>query len=174
MTVELGSPLKAMIKNVGIDVAIGYGIYLFVAVFVSVISTNGFIDIKLTLADLLGGDMAHAAVADGSVNGVFLVLLATATIAVPHFWKHKLASLAYAVPLLVTACGLWPLYEQHNAEYEAIEALGELGRMTGQSVEMLVDSTGGPFDNLGIGAWVLIATVLFLAFRGVTRVIGRA
>ena len=30
--------------------------------------------------------------------------------------------------------------------------------------------TGGPFDNLGIGAWILIATVLFLAFKGVTRV----
>ena len=174
MTGEPGSHLKAMIENVGIDVAIGYGIFLFVAVFVSVISTNGFIDIKLTLADLLGGDMARAAVADGSGNGVFLVLLATATIAVPYFWKHKLASLAYAVPLLVTACGFWPLYEQHNAEHEAIEALGELGRMTGQSAEQLVDSTGGPFDNLGIGAWVLIATVLFLAFRGVTRVVGRA
>ena len=29
-------------------------------------------------------------------------------------------------------------------------------------------------DNLGIGAWVLIATVLFLAFKGVTRAVGRA
>ena len=173
MTADPVSRLKAMIENVGIDVAIGYGLFLFVAVFVSVISMAGFIDIKVTLADLLGGDMAHAAVADGSWRGIIVVFLATATIAVPHFWKHKLASLAYAVPLLVTAFGFWPLYEQHNAEREAIEALGELGRMAGQSAEQLVNSAGGPFDNLGIGAWVLIATVLFLAFRGVTRVVGR-
>lgn len=174
MTAKAGRHVKSMIESVGIDVAIGYGLFLFVAMFVSVISLAGFIDIKVTLADLLGGDMARAAVADGSGKGVFLVLLATATIAVPYFWKHKLASLAYAVPLLVTAFGFWPLYEQHNAEREAIEALGELGRMAGQSAEMLVKSTGGPFDNLGIGAWVLIATVLFLALRGVTRVVGRA
>ena len=173
MTGEAGRHVKSMIESIGIDVAIGYGIFLVVAIFVSVISTAGLIDIKVTLADLLGGDMAHAAVADGSGKGIFLVLLATATIAVPYFWKHKLASLAYAVPLLVTAFGFWPLYEQHNAEHDAIEALGELGGMAGQSAEQLVNSTGGPFDDLGIGAWVLIATVLFLAFRGVTRVVGR-
>ena len=149
MTAEPVRHLKAMIENVGIDVAIGYGLFLFVAVFVSVISTAGFIDIKLTLADLLGGDMAHAAVADGSGRGIFLVLLATATIAVPHFWKHKLASLAYAVPLLVTAFGFWPLYEQHNAEHEAIAALGELGRMTGQSAESWSTAPAGRSTTSG-------------------------
>ena len=174
MTAEPVRHLKAMIENVGIDVAIGYGLFLFVALFVSVISTAGFIDIKLTLADLLGGDMAHAAVADGSGRGIVLVLLATATIAVPYFWKHKLASLAYAVPLLVTVYGFWPLYEQDNAKREAIEALGELAQMAGQTAEQLGANIGGPFDNLGIGAWVLIATVIFLAIRGVARVVGRA
>ena len=54
------------------------------------------------------------------------------------------------------------------------EALGEFGQMMGQSAEQLADSTGGPFDNLGIGAWFLIATVLFLAIKGVTRVASRA
>ncbi len=43
------------------------------------------------------------------------MLLATATIAVPYFWKHRLAPLAFAVPLLVTAMAFWPLYKQHNA-----------------------------------------------------------
>ena len=122
MTAEAGKHLKAIIENVGIDVAIGYGIFLFVAIFVSVISTNGFIDVKVTLADLLGGDMATRRSAAAAERASFLVLLATATIAVPYFWKHKLAPLAYAVPLLVTAYGFWPLYEQHDAEHEAIRS----------------------------------------------------
>ena len=33
--------------------------------------------------------------------------------------------------------------------------------------------TGGPFDSLGIGAWLLFATVIFLAFRGVMRFLAR-
>ncbi len=171
---EAGKHVKAIFETVGIDVAIGYGLFLFIAVFVSVASTNGFMDIKLTLANLLGGDMARAAIGGDNGKGIFLVLLTAATIAVPYFWKHQLASLAHAVPLLVTAYGFWPLYEQHDAEREAIEALGELAQMTGQSAEQFGASTGGPFDNLGIGAWVLIATVLFLAFRGVGRAIRRA
>ena len=76
--------------------------------------------------------MARAALGSGSGKGVFLVLLATATIAVPYFWKHKLAPLAFAVPLLFTACGFWPLYKQHSAEHEAMEAIGEFGQMMGQ------------------------------------------
>ncbi len=157
-----------------LDVAIGYGIFFFIAVFVSVISTNGFIDIKVTLADLLGGDMARAAIGGGSGTGFFLVLLATATIAVPYFLGHKLAPFAFVVPLLITAYGFWPLYEQHRAEQEAIEALGEFGPMMGQTAEQIADSVSGPFDSLGIGAWLLFATVIFLAFRGVTRSLARA
>ena len=174
MTGEAGKHVKAIIEAVGIDVAIGYGVFLFVAVFVSVVSMTGSFDVRITLADLLTGDMSLAALGEGGGRELLLVLLATATIAVPYFWKHKLASLAYAVPLLVTVVGFWPLYEQNNAEREAIEALGELAQTTGQSVEQLGASIGGPFDNLGIGAWILIATVLFLAIRGVARVVGRA
>ena len=174
MTGEAGKHVKAIFETVGIDVAIGYGVFFFVAVFVSVVSTTGSFDIRITLVDLLTGDMSLAALGNGGSRELLLVLLATATIAVPYFWKHKLASLAYTVPLLVTVYGFWPLYEQHNAKNEAIAALGELGQMTVQSVEQLGASTGGPFDNLGVGAWVLIATVLFLAIRGVGRVVGRA
>ena len=83
---------------IGIDVAIGYGIFFFIAVFVSVISTNGFIDVKVTLADLLGGDMALAAIGGGGGAGFFVVLLVTATIAVPYILRHKLAPLAFVVP----------------------------------------------------------------------------
>ena len=171
---EAGKHVKAIIEAVGIDVAIGYSVFFFVAVFVSVVSMTGSFDVRITLVDLLTGDMSLAALGEGGGRELLLVLLATATIAVPYFWKHNLASLAYAVPLLATVGGFWPLYEQDNAEREAIEALGELAQTTGQSVEQLGASIGGPFDNLGIGAWILIATVLFLAIRGVARVVGRA
>ncbi len=174
ITGEGSNYVKAIFAVVGADVAIAYGVFFFIAMFVSVMSTNGFIDIKVTLADLLSGDLARAAIDGGSGKGIFLILLATATIALPYFLKHKLAPLAFAVPLLITVYGLWPLYEQHHAEEEAIEALGELGQIMGRTAEQLADNIGGPFDSLGIGAWILFATVIYLAFRGVIRSRARA
>jgi hypothetical protein len=117
------------------------------------------------LTDLLSGDMARAALGGGNGKGLFLVLLATATIAVPYFWKHKVAPLAFIVPLLFTFTGFWPLYKQHRAQQEAIDAMGEFGQMMGQMGEQMGANTG-PFDSLGIGAWLLFATVIFLAFQG--------
>lgn len=163
---------KGVVAAAGLDVAIGYGVFVLVALFVSLVTTNGFIDVKVTLADLLSGDMARAALGGGSVRGVLLVLLATATIAVPYFWKHRLAPLAFAVPLLFTARAFWPLYEQHQQQQEAIRAMGEFGQaMTGMAEQMGAQTSA--FDAIGIGAWVLVATVIFLAFKGVTRFLAR-
>ncbi len=173
MTGEGGKYAKAIFDNVGKDVAIGYGLFFIIAVFVSLTSANGFIDIKITLTDLLSGDMARAALGGGSGKGFFLVLLATATIAVPYFWKHKFAPLAFAVPLLFTFIGLWPLYKQHRAQQDAMEAMGELGQMMGQMAEQMGGSTGSLFESLGIGAWLLFATAIFLAFKGVMRFLAR-
>ncbi len=165
---------KAIFANVGKDVAIGYGLFFLIAMFVSLISSNGFIDIKITLADLLSGDMARTALGGGSGKGILLVLLATATIVVPYFWKHRLAPLAFGVPLLFTFIGFWPLYKQHRAQQEAMEAMGEFGQMMGQMAQQMGGSTGGPLENIGIGAWLLVATVIFLGFKGVTRFLARA
>jgi hypothetical protein len=173
MTGEGSKYAKAIFSNVGRDVAIAYGVFFIIAFFVSLVSTGGFVDIKITLADLLSGDLARAAMSGSSGKGTLLVLLATATIAVPYFWKHKLAPLAFAVPLLFTIIGFWPLYKQHQAQQEAIEAMGEFGQMMGQMSEQMGGSAGGPFDSLGIGAWLLFATVIFLAFRGVMRSLAR-
>ena len=159
---------KAVVAAAGIDVAIGYGVFFFVALFVSLVTTNGFIDAKVTLADLLSGDMARTALGRGSGRGVLLVLLATATIVVPYFWKHRLAPLAFAVPLLFTARAFWPAYEQHRQQQEAIQAMGEFGQaMTGMGAQT------SAFDAIGIGAWILVATVIFLAFKAITRLLAR-
>ena len=173
MTGEGGKYAKAIFENVGKDVAIGYGIFLIIALFVSLLSTGGFMGIKITLADLLGGDMARAALGGGNGKGLFLVLLATATISVPYFWKHKFAPLAFVVPLFFTFLGFWPFYKQRRAEQEALEAMGELGQMMGQMSQQIDVSTGGPLENLGIGAWLLFATVIFLAFKGLMRFLAR-
>jgi hypothetical protein len=164
---------RAIFADVGKDVAIGYGVFLFVALFVSLVATNGFIDVKVTLADLLSGDMARAALGGGSGRGVLLVLLATATIAVPYLSKRRLAPLAFAVPLLFTARALWPLYEQHRQQQEALRAMGEFGQaMTGVAEQMGAETSA--FDVIGIGAWLLVATVIFLAFKGITRCLARS
>lgn len=169
MTGEGGKYARAIFENVGRDVAIGYGVFVFIALFVSLISTGGFMDVKITLADLLSGDLARAALGGGGGKGTLLVLLATASITVPYFWKHKLAPLAFTVPLIFTIFGFWPLYEQHREEQQAMEAMGELGQMMGQMSEQMGANSGGAFSSLGFGAWFLFATVIFLSFRGVMR-----
>ena len=163
---------RAVLENVGADVAIGYGLFFIIAIFVSLISAEGPFQIKIMLTDLLSGDMARAALGGGNGKGLFLVLLATATIAVPYFWKHRLAPLAFVVPLLFTFMGLWPLYKQHRAQQEAMEALGEFGQTMGQMGQQM-GANSGPFDSLGIGAWLLFATVIFLAIKGVMRCLAR-
>ena len=160
---------KAILKNVGADVAIGYGLFLIIAIFVSLTSVEGPFQIKVMLTDLLSGDLA---LGGGNGKGLFLVLLATATVAVPYFWKHKLAPLAFVVPLLFTFMGFWPLYKQHRSQQEAMEAMGEFGQMMGQMGQQM-EASSGPFDSLGFGAWLLFATVIFLAFKGAMRYFAR-
>jgi hypothetical protein len=164
----------AIFENVGRDVAIAYGVFFIFAMSVGLISTGGFVDSRITLADLLSGDLARAARSGLSGKGTFLVLLATATIAVPYFWKHKIAPLALAVPLLFTIMGFWPLYKQHQAQQEAMEAMGEFGQMMGQMAQQMGGSSAGPLESLGIGAWLLFAVAIYLAFRGVMRFLGRS
>ncbi len=169
VTGEGGKYARAIFADVGKDVAIGYGAFFVIAMFVSLISGNGFIDVRITLADLLSGDIARAALGGGSGKGV---LLATATIAVPYFWKHRLAPLAFTVPLLFTAKAFWPLYEQHRQQQEAMAAMGEFGQAMSQMAQQMGAQTSA-FDAVGIGAWLLIATVIFLAFKGITRFLAR-
>jgi hypothetical protein len=159
---------KAVLNGAGIDVAIGYGTFLVIALFVSLMGASAFMGMKVTLADLLSGDAAGAALGDGSGRGVLLVLLATASIAVPFLWKHRFAPLAYAVPLLFTALAFRPLYQEHRAQKEALKGLGELGLAAAQMAERL-GAPSSPLDAMGIGAWLLFATVIFLAFKGVLR-----
>jgi hypothetical protein len=55
-----------------------------------------------------------------------------------------------------------------------MEAMGEFGQQMSQMAQQMGGSAAGPFDSLGIGAWLLLATVIFLAFKGVMRFLARA
>ncbi len=168
LTGKGGEVAKAVFANVGKDVAIAYGVFLVAALFLSTISAGGMFNIRITLAQLLSGN-PFAMLGGSSGGGVFLVLLATATIAVPYFWKHKFAPLAFLVPLLVTIKGLWPLYQQHREQQRAMEAMGEWGQMLGQMSQQMTGNSGGVFENLGLGAYVIVAAALYLAYKGVMK-----
>jgi hypothetical protein len=160
---------KAVYTDVGKDVAIAYGVFLIAALFLSVISAGGIIGISFKLTNLLSDHMGMM----GTGKGVFLVLLASATIAVPYFWKHKFAPLAFLGPLLVTLMAFHPLWEQHREQQKQTEAIGDYGQMMGQMAQQM-GAGGMGIGDLGFGAWIIIAASAFLAFKGVTRFLGRS
>jgi len=172
MTGEGRKYAKAVFADVGKDVAIGYGAFLVIALFVNLVSAAGGVGVHFTLVDLLSGDIAHAALGGGSGRGVLLVLLATASMAAPYFWKHRLAPLAFAVPLVVTAAALWPIYREHSRQRAAVEAMDEFGDAMSRMADQL-EGQAGAFDTIGTGAWLLVAIVIFLAFKGVVRFLAR-
>jgi hypothetical protein len=160
---------RAVYEDVGKDVAVGYGVFLFVALFSSVVSVQGA-DVSISLADLLSGNMGLAALlGGGSGKGTILVLIGAASIAVPYVWKHKYAPLAFCLPLLITAFGFWHVYKQYSETRKQMEAMGEFGRMYDQMAQEM--STG---ISMGVGAWILIAAGAYLAFKGVMRFLSRS
>lgn len=168
-----GRAATVMLARIGVDVVIAYAVFIVIALFVSLLSAAGAKDFPITLADLLSGHAGFATLGDSSIRGVILVLVAAASMAVPVLWRHKLAPLAFMVPLFLTLYGFSPLYRQHRARQEAIDALGEFGQIMEQVPEQISGSLGGPFDSLGMGAYLLFAVAVYLAIKGVMRAFGR-
>ncbi|MGQ0384337.1 MAG: hypothetical protein ACT4UP_06615 [Gammaproteobacteria bacterium] len=178
MTGKGGEMAKAVYANVGMDVAIAYGVFLVVGLLFSMVASGGIVDINISLADLLTrNDLAMLTGSNG--KGIFLLFLATATIVVPYFWKHRFAPLAFAVPLLFTLYGFWPMWEKYREAKKLEEQMGEemrqLAEAFGQMAQQMGASDGGGgMGSLGIGAYIIFATVLYLAYKGVTRFLGRS
>lgn len=157
------------LDSVGKDVVIAYGVFLIAALFLNFVSAGGLLGVNFQLTNLLSERMGVM----GEGRGIFLVLLASATIALPFFWKNKFATLAFTAPLIVTFMALWPLYEQYREQQQAMTALGEFGPLFEEMSEQM-DGGGGLLDSLGIGAWLAIASALYLAVRGVMKFLRRA
>jgi hypothetical protein len=160
---------RAGFDSVGKDVAIAYGVFLIAALFLNFVSAGGILGVNLQLTNLLSGGMGVM----GEGRGIFFVLLTSVTIAVPFLWKNKLATLAFTVPLLVTIIALWPLYEQHRQQQQAMTAMVEFGPLFGEMAEQM-GSGDGVFDSLGLGAWAVIASALYLAIKGVMKFLIRS
>lgn len=104
--------------------------FLIAALFMSVGGGSNINGLTITLADLLSGNMGLSGLVGGSGKGTFLVLVATATIAVPHYWKHKLTPLAFCVPLLFTLNAFYPVNQQYSqAKAQAAQAGAFYGEM---------------------------------------------
>jgi hypothetical protein len=163
---------RAIVAAAGVDVAVGYAAFLGLALFPSVLAADGAM--QAPLAGLLGADFAAAAGGGGRVEGTAVVLLAAATVILPWLWRNRFAPLAFAVPLFVTIAGLWPLARQHSARQEAIEALSEFGIDPALLVREMETGGAGPFEAMGLAAWLLVIVCAFLATRGVMRCVARA
>jgi hypothetical protein len=162
---------RAIVAAAGIDVAVGYAVFLALALFPGVLAADS--TMSATLAGLLGTDFAAAAGGGGRVQGTAIVLLAAATIILPWLWRNRFAPLAFAVPLLVTIAGLWPLARQHSARQEAIEALAEFGLDPAQLMREVESNGAGLLQMLGVTAWLLVAVTVYLAVRGAIRSVAR-
>ncbi|HUG03089.1 MAG TPA: hypothetical protein VML92_01505 [Steroidobacteraceae bacterium] len=160
---------KTGFDSVGKDVAIAYGVFLIAALFLNFVSAGGVFGVNPQLTSLLSGGMGVM----GEGRGIFLVLLASATIAVPFFWKNKFAPLVFTAPLIVTIIALWTLYEQHRQQQQAMAAMSEFGPLFEEMAEQM-GGGGGLLDTLGPGAWAVIASALYLAVRGVMKFLSRA
>lgn len=175
MTGKGGEVAKAVFANVGKDVAIAYGVFLVAALFLNVIGSAGILGIELKMSNLLSSNMGIT----GTGQGVFLILLATATIAVPYFWKHKFAPLAFLVPLLVTLKGFWPMWQQYREAKRAQAAMDEEMRQLAEAFGQMAQQMGvgggdSGFGSLGLGAYLIIAAALYLAYKGVMRFLSRS
>jgi hypothetical protein len=50
--------------------------------------------------------------------------------------------------------------------------MGEFGEAMSQMAEQMGAQTSA-FDTIGFGAWLLVATAIFLAFKGIVRYLAR-
>jgi hypothetical protein len=46
--------------------------------------------------------------------------------------------------------------------------------MMGQMAQEMTGNSGGMFDNLGFGTYIIFAAAAYLAFKGVVRFLGRS
>jgi hypothetical protein len=166
--VVAGAKTFAGIKDsAGPTVIFAYAAFAYAALFLPMAIGRGALHgSTFTMVDVLGG-LGSAAGA-----GFSLVLAALASMAVPHFWKHKRAPMAFAIPLLITLYACQQIYLALQSAEEKLRTLGQFGSIFGQSpatAEIAKQIIGPVPIEIGYAAYLTIALGISLAARGILR-----
>lgn len=145
-------------RDAGKPITIAYGVFAVFALFADVVR-----DVPMTLPGLVNGLSWYTLANSSGVNGGFgflLVLLAILSIAVPVFWQHPAAPLAYTLPLIVTFIGLYNLY----SAVSALSGLaGAFDARMGSSV------SNHAFNSITLWFWLTFFVAIYLAVMGFRR-----
>lgn len=147
----------------GKPLLIAHGVFTFAALMLPFLSINplGLGGKSFTLAGL-----SEASEAIGtSVGGALWVWLAILSLALPVFWRNRLAWLALLLPLFVS---LKPGIDLALAASKATRGLNDSfeSQLQRQIVEQLLDAL-----QIGFGAWVCVLAALVVAAFGLKRVL---
>ncbi|WP_157275319.1 hypothetical protein [Pelomonas sp. Root1444] len=147
---------RRIVADVGTNVAVAYGAFMVAAISMRLADGGMFRMMTVTLVDVLSG------LAGSRPAGIALLLLVAASIAVPFFWRHRVASLALATPLLATLVAGYRFY--------SVQAMM---REQNESSSAFVKGVMGAFTDgmgLSLGYYVLLVLGAYLAYQGITRV----
>jgi hypothetical protein len=155
-----GAPAGA-VQLLGKPLLVAHGLFVFAALLLPFLTINplGLGGKSFTLAGL-----AEASEAMGtSVGGAVWVWLAILSIALPVFWRHRMAWLALLLPLFAA---IKPGIDLAFAASKATSALGNSfeAQLQRQIVEQLIDAL-----QVGFGAWVCVIAALAVALIGIKR-----
>ena len=148
---------KGILDYVGMDVAVAYGAFALSALFLGMLlASSRYVaaEVSITMAGVLNGIQQQQQNVSNGGFGLLLVFLVVATIAVPYFWRDKLAPLVFCIPLLVT------LY----ADYQVFHLISNVKQMMGS----YGISTPVPF-SAGMGVYGSTLIAAYLALRGVLK-----
>lgn len=165
---------KGIINHVGNDIVGGYIIFAIIALTCNLFSGKGmFAMVSIKLTNLLSLDVVNM---NGgtlpSSFGVILVLIATATIVVPFFWKHKYAPLAFCAPFAVVLIASYKVYAINSSIMETTKAF--MGDQMFRSMNQYASQHSKEFSKLGginysLFTYLLIAASIYLLVRGVMK-----
>lgn len=162
---------KNIVMSAGKDVSIAYGVFFVFAFFVGMVKVSTMmVPISLPLITILNGITALSSGQGGF--GTVLGLLAVGTIAVPYFWKHKLAPIALCAPLLLTLYAYLQIYLAYASTKEQlanVQTQMANNPYAGMMAGAMEQAYSAFKFQIAFGAYVTTAIAAFIAYRGVMR-----
>lgn len=157
-----GTPSGA-VQFLGKPLLIAHGVFAFAALMLPFLTIDplGLGGQSFTLAGLSKASEAMGT----SVGGALWIWLAILSIALPVFWRNRMAWLALLLPLFAA---LKPGIDLAFAASKATSGLGDSfeSQLQRQIVEQLIDAL-----QVGFGAWVCVLAALVIALIGIKRVL---